>query len=104
MMHQWGHDIVEQAGGLPAFLAATEPVAPRGMLDLIPAFDWQKVVVAPWTVDIGLYGWMMLMAFLVTTACGLIGNYLLLRRLALRALLWRDMGRTVMGHSGLLAA
>jgi hypothetical protein len=83
MRNQWGSDIVEQAAGLPAFLAATEPVAPRAMLDLIPAFDWQKVVVAPWTVDIGLYGWMMLMAFLVTTACGLIGNYLLLRRLAL---------------------
>lgn len=78
-----GLGVVEQAGGLPALFAATEPVAPRGMLDLIPAFDWQKVVVAPWTVDLPLYGWMMLMAFLVTTACGLIGNYLLLRRLAL---------------------
>ena len=54
-----------------------------GMLDLMPPLDWQKVVVAPWTVDVGLYGWMMLMAFLVTTACGLIGNFLLLRRLAL---------------------
>ncbi len=52
-------------------------------LGLIPAFDWQRVVVAPWTVDLNLYGWMMLMAFLVTTACGLIGNYLILRRLAL---------------------
>ena len=52
-------------------------------VDLIPVFDWEKVVVAPWTVDLGLYGWMMLMAFLVTTACGLIGNFLLLRRLAL---------------------
>lgn len=53
------------------------------MLCLIPTFDWQRVVVAPWTVDLDLYGWMMLMAFLVTTACGLIGNYLILRRLAL---------------------
>jgi manganese/zinc/iron transport system permease protein len=52
-------------------------------LGLIPAFDWQRVVVAPWTEDLDLYGWMMLMAFLVTTACGLIGNYLILRRLAL---------------------
>lgn len=50
---------------------------------LIPVFDWQKVVVDPWTTDLPLYGWMTLMAFLVTTACGLIGNYLLLRRLAL---------------------
>jgi len=50
---------------------------------LWPPFDWKQVVVAPWTVDFSLYGWMMLMSFLVTTACGLIGNYLLLRRLAL---------------------
>lgn len=83
MMAWFGLGVVGQAGGLNGRLAASEPVAPVGMLDLIPAFDWQKVVVAPWTVDIGLYGWMMLMAFLVTTACGLIGNYLLLRRLAL---------------------
>ena len=83
MMAWCGLGVVGQAVGLPAWLAATKPVAPGGMLDLVPAFDWQKVVVAPWTVDIGLYGWMMLMAFLVTTACGLIGNYLLLRRLAL---------------------
>jgi manganese/zinc/iron transport system permease protein len=83
MMAWCGLGVVGQADGLPAWLAATEPVVTGGMLDLIPAFDWQKVVVAPWTVDIGLYGWMMLMAFLVTTACGLIGNYLLLRRLAL---------------------
>ncbi len=55
----------------------------KTLFDLIPAWNWQKVVVDPWTVDLSLYGWMMLMAFLVTAACGLIGNYLLLRRLAL---------------------
>lgn len=53
------------------------------LANLIPPFDWERVVVKPWTVDLELYGWMMLMAFLVTTACGLIGNYLILRRLAL---------------------
>jgi manganese/zinc/iron transport system permease protein len=74
MSTPWGINHAGQASGLTAWL---------GMPDLIPAFDWQKVVVAPWTADVELYGWMMLMAFLVTTACGLIGNFLLLRRLAL---------------------
>jgi manganese/zinc/iron transport system permease protein len=53
------------------------------MSELIPAFDWQRVVVDPWTRDFGTFGWIMLMGFLVTAACGLVGNYLLLRRLAL---------------------
>lgn len=53
------------------------------MSELIPAFDWQRVVVEPWTRDFGTFGWIMLMGFLVTAACGLVGNYLLLRRLAL---------------------
>jgi manganese/zinc/iron transport system permease protein len=50
---------------------------------LIPPWDWHRVVVAPWTTDLSLHGWMVLMAFLVTASCGLVGNYLLLRRLAL---------------------
>lgn len=53
------------------------------LANLIPPFDWQRVVIDPWSIDLALYGWMILMAFLVTTACGLIGNYLILRRLAL---------------------
>lgn len=53
------------------------------MSDLIPAFDWQRVVVAPWTSELSIYGWVMAMGFLVTAACGLVGNYLLLRRLAM---------------------
>jgi manganese/zinc/iron transport system permease protein len=53
------------------------------LAELIPAFDWQRVVVAPWTTELSSYGWVMLMGFLVTAACGLVGNYLLLRRLAL---------------------
>jgi len=51
--------------------------------ELIPAFDWQRVMVDPWTVDFGLFGWIALMGFLVATACGLVGNYLILRRMAL---------------------
>ncbi|MDP2136224.1 MAG: metal ABC transporter permease [Candidatus Didemnitutus sp.] len=53
------------------------------MTDLIPSFDWQRVVIAPWTTELPIFGWIMLMGFFVTAACGLVGNYLLLRRMAL---------------------
>lgn len=53
------------------------------MSDLIPAFEWHRVMVEPWTTDLSLYGWIALMGFLVATACGLVGNYLILRRMAL---------------------
>ncbi len=53
------------------------------MSELIPAFEWHRVMVEPWTVDLSLYGWIALMGFLVATACGLVGNYLILRRMAL---------------------
>jgi manganese/zinc/iron transport system permease protein len=55
----------------------------RFMRDLIPSFDFQRVFVDPWTSGLDSYGWMVLMAFLVTATCGLIGNYLILRRMAL---------------------
>ncbi len=50
---------------------------------MIPAFDWQRMVIAPWTEDLQLTLWVFLMGFFVTAACGLVGNYLLLRRMAL---------------------
>jgi manganese/zinc/iron transport system permease protein len=53
------------------------------MNQLLPAFDFQHVVVMPWTSGLSSYGWSMLMGFFVATACGLIGNYLILRRMAL---------------------
>ncbi|MFZ4763404.1 MAG: metal ABC transporter permease [Roseimicrobium sp.] len=53
------------------------------MSQLIPAFDFNRVFVEPWTNGFSTYGWMLLMAFLVTATCGLIGNYLILRRMAL---------------------
>jgi len=53
------------------------------MSELIPAWDWQNVVVAPWTTDFPIYGWIVLMGFFVCAACGLAGNYLILRRMAL---------------------
>jgi len=53
------------------------------MTQLIPPFDFQKIVIAPWTTDLGSFGWIALMGFLVATACGLVGQYLILRRMAL---------------------
>ena len=53
------------------------------MTQLIPPFDFHKVLVAPWTTDLGTFGWIALMGFFVATACGLVGNYLILRRMAL---------------------
>ena len=53
------------------------------MNELIPPFDFHRVFVDPWTTGLDSYGWMVLMSFLVTASCGLIGNYLILRRMAL---------------------
>jgi manganese/zinc/iron transport system permease protein len=53
------------------------------MNSLIPQFDFQTTFVLPWTQDLpGTASW-MLMGFFVTAACGLVGNYLMLRRMAL---------------------
>jgi manganese/zinc/iron transport system permease protein len=53
------------------------------MSELIPAFDFHNVIVAPWTDGFSLTIWIVLMGALVGTACGLVGNFLLLRRMAL---------------------
>ncbi len=53
------------------------------MSEFIPAFDWTRVMVEPWTVNLPVTLWIALMGFLITAACGLIGNYLILRRMAL---------------------
>ena len=53
------------------------------MNTFIPPFDVQRILVAPWTTDLASYGWIALMGFFVATACGLVGNYLILRRMAL---------------------
>ncbi len=50
---------------------------------MIPAFDPHAVLVAPWTENLSLFGWIAAMGFAVTGACGLVGNYLMLRRMAL---------------------
>lgn len=53
------------------------------METLIPPFDIEQHLLAPWGENLPLFGWVALMGFLVTTACGLIGNFLILRRMAL---------------------
>jgi manganese/zinc/iron transport system permease protein len=51
------------------------------MNNFIPPFNFREVFVAPWLeMD---FVWIAIMGFLVTAACGLIGNYLILRRMAL---------------------
>ncbi len=53
------------------------------MSQLFPPFDWQQVVVEPWTGSFSMTIWVVLMGALVGCACGWVGNYLLLRRMAL---------------------
>ena len=50
---------------------------------MIPPFEYQRVIVEPWTEFLPTYGWVVLMGFLVALACGLLGNFLILRRMAL---------------------
>lgn len=53
------------------------------MSELIPTFDVRQVFVMPWVDSPYETGWMVLMGFFVAVACGLVGNYLILRRMAL---------------------
>jgi len=53
------------------------------MNNFIPPFDFQRVFVAPWTDGATTFVWIALMGFFVAASCGLIGNYLILRRMAL---------------------
>lgn len=53
------------------------------MSELIPPFDWQQHVIAPWADGFGANILIALMGFFVATACGLVGNYLMMRRMAL---------------------
>jgi manganese/zinc/iron transport system permease protein len=51
---------------------------------IIPPFSWQEHVIDPWGVDeIFQTVWLLLMAICVITTCGMVGNYLILRRMAL---------------------
>jgi manganese/zinc/iron transport system permease protein len=50
---------------------------------LLPDFDARYVFILPWTENLAATGSWMLMGFFVAAACGLVGNYLMLRRMAL---------------------
>ena len=50
---------------------------------IIPPFNWQRVIIDPWTAHMPGTLWMVLMAVLLGVPCALLGNYLILRRLAL---------------------
>lgn len=49
----------------------------------LPSFDLHRVFVEPWATAPAQTGWVVFMGLLVGTSCGLLGNYLLLRRMAL---------------------
>jgi manganese/zinc/iron transport system permease protein len=54
------------------------------MSELIPPFQLREFLTAPWVGDAGASNfWIVLMGFLVTASCGLVGNYLIWRRMAL---------------------
>jgi manganese/zinc/iron transport system permease protein len=53
------------------------------MSQLIPPFGFHRVFVEPWTTELSIFGWIGLMGFCVAAACALVGNYLILRRMAL---------------------
>ena len=49
----------------------------------IPQFSLESVVFAPWREDPEGIGWIALMGFFVILGCGLVGKFLILRRMAL---------------------
>ncbi|QXD24944.1 metal ABC transporter permease [Opitutia bacterium ISCC 51] len=52
-------------------------------MDFIPPFDLHTFITAPWSDGLSGSIWILLMGFLVNAACGLVGNFLILRRMAL---------------------
>ena len=51
--------------------------------ELIPSFNVQDVLIDPWAADFDIYVWILVMGFLVNLACGLVGNFIVVRRMAL---------------------
>lgn len=52
-------------------------------MDMLPPFDFHRVLIEPWRDFAGLHVWVLVMGFLVCGTCGLIGKFIILRRLAL---------------------
>lgn len=48
-----------------------------------PAFDWYTVIIQPWSEFTSNSFWIVLMGFLVAGTCGLVGCFVILRRMAL---------------------
>ncbi len=53
------------------------------MTGLVPPLEWQRVFVEPWAANSTSSAWIVLMGFFATATCGLVGNYLILRRMVL---------------------
>lgn len=53
------------------------------MSGFVPPFEWGRVFVQPWTTGFETSFWIVLAGFLAAAVCGLVGNFLLLRRMAL---------------------
>ena len=53
------------------------------MEQIIPEFSYEAVFVDPWTSGFSVWVWVWLMGFFVSLSCGLIGNFIVLRRMAL---------------------
>jgi len=53
------------------------------LFELIPPFDFREVFVIPWLEFGGVFVWIFLMGFFVTAGCGLLGVFLVWRRMAL---------------------
>ena len=52
-------------------------------MELIPPFEFETFLTAPWAGGWESSLWIVVMGFLVNAACGLVGNFLILRRMAL---------------------
>lgn len=87
------------------------PPALFAIAPFIPPFDARRVFVEPWTEGMPGTLWMLLMAVFIGVPCALLGNYLILRRMALIGdaishsvlpglvvayLIFRDLGSTPM--------
>lgn len=53
------------------------------MSAVFPAFDFHRVFIEPWTTNFESVFWIALMGFFVIAGCGLVGNFIVLRRMAL---------------------
>lgn len=49
----------------------------------IPPFSWDRVFIEPWAYGFEQSIWIVLMGFLVAMTCGLVGAFVILRRMAL---------------------